>query len=567
MKLSLSTFRLFILWLLIVPPGLFYLITYYPPKDYNLIAIMLFMLLGFFTVYFPIMRNDKAIFLAMWITVPVFVTYGLIIEIIVMQVSILAILLTHTTRVSKLNRMLYNSLLFYILSVVSASAFYFAGGEIGSLEFWPILLAVFAYQFVHTLLNDLVINLFIRDAKNNSLFFTKDIGMNMVKVVVMVPFMLTLYFLFQYVGVGAMFLIAIPYFFITILGRLNNNTAKINADLQVASELGQSFSAHLTVENVIDEFMIKVTHMLSADYGFLYNYKNNRLKLIRSYIENEFVPLLVPEYIERGEGISGNVLLNNEPVIFDHREQWKSQVTKFTKSGMESVVCIPIIRNKKTVGVLLLGSNEKKAFLNYQLQILDLICSYFSVAIEKARYLESVVIQMEYCALTKLHNYRYLNKELESNMTLVKKGKLNKLSVVLLDIDFFKKVNDSYGHQSGNDILSMMATILKENLPEDAVVARYGGEEFVYLLPNFNKDEAFSFAEKIRRIIEQATFKITPDLDMKKQQIDVQITISAGVSTALQDTDETSALLRNADRALYIGAKQQGRNRVAEYVK
>lgn len=566
-KFSLSTLKLFILWLLIVPPGLFYLMTVYPPPEYNFIAILLFILLGFFTVYFPIMRNEKAVFLAMWITVPVFVTYGLVIEIIVMQVSILAILLTHTTRVSILNRMLYNSLLFYILSIISATAFYFVGGVIGSLEFWPILFAVLTYQIVHTLLNDLIINLFIRDAKSTSLFFTKDIVMNMIKVVVMLPFMLTLYFLFQYVGVGAMFLIAIPYFFITVLSRLNNNTKRINADLQIAGELGQSFSADLTVENVIDKFMIKVTDMLCADYGYLYNYKDNRLKKVRSYVENEFVPQLVPEYIGPGEGIIGNVLVNNKSVIFDNREQWESQVTKFTKSGMESVVCVPIIRNKKTVGVLLFGSNNKNAFLDYQLQILDLICSYFSVAIKKARYLENVVVQMDHCALTKLHNYRYLNKKLESNMALVKNGTLKELSVVLLDIDFFKKVNDSYGHQSGNDILCSLATILKKHLPQNAIVARYGGEEFVYLLPNYSKDQALLFARKIRQIIEQATFKITPDLDTNNEQIDVQITISAGVSSALQDTDEASTLIRNADRALYIGAKQQGRNRVAEYVR
>ena len=563
----LSTVRIFILWLVVVPPGIIYIYTYYPPQDPNVIAILSFILIGFLTVYFPIMRNDKAIFLVMWITVPVFVTYGLLIEIIVMQVSIVAVLFTHTTRASVLNRLFFNSLLFYVLSVVAAAAFYVMGGIVGSLDFWSVLLAVFLYQLVHTLLNDFIIHLFIRDAKSESLYYTKDTVLNVAKAIVMVPFMLTLYFLFQYVGVGAMFLIGIPYFFIVMIGRLNSNTAKVNADLQIAGELGQSFSANLTVEKVIDEFMIKVTDILSADYAFLYKYKNDRLTLTRSYEEKEFLPELVPEFIEPGEGITGDVFSNNSPVIYTKREEWQSRVIETTRSGMESVICIPIIHNKKTLGVLLLGSNDKKAFQNYQLQILDLLCSYFAVAIEKARYLESLVIQMEYCALTKLHNYRYLNRKLESNMELVKNGELKDLSVILLDIDFFKKVNDSYGHQSGNDILCMLATILKENLPENAVIARYGGEEFVYILPNFNKENALTFAEEIRLKTEQSIFKITPDLGEEQQEIDVQITISVGVSTAIADTDEASGLLRNADRALYIGAKQRGRNRVAEYVR
>lgn len=567
MKLNASTLKLSILWLLIVPPGLYFIITNYAPQNFNLTATLLFIVLGFLTVYFPIMRHDKAIFLVMWITVPVFATYGLLIEIIVMQVAVLAVLFTHSTRTSVINRLLFNSLLFYILSVVAAVAFYFVGGVIGSLSFWSLLIAFFSYQLVHSLLNDFIIYLFIRDAKKDTIFYSKDIALNIGIVVVMVPFMLTLYYLFQYVGVAATFLIAIPYFFITMLGRLTNNTTRVNADLQSAGELGQSFSANLTVEKVINEFMIKVTDMLSADFAFLYDYKEGRLKLIRSYEEKEFLPHLVPEYIELGEGITGSVFLNNKPVIFNNREEWQSHVIESTRSGMESVICIPIIRNKHTIGVLLLGSKSKKVFQNYQLQILDLLCSYFSVAVEKARYLEEVVVQMQYCALTKLHNYRYLNKKLESNLALVKSGELKELSVVLLDIDFFKKVNDSYGHQSGNDILCMLADILKVHLPKDAVVARYGGEEFVYLLPNFNKKQALSFAEDIRLEIEQARFKITPDLGEQQHEIETQITISVGVSTAPEDTDEASVLLRNADRALYIGAKQQGRNRVAEYVK
>lgn len=102
--------------------------------------------------------------------------------------------------------------------------------------------------------------------------------------------------------------------------------------------------------------------------------------------------------------------------------------------------------------------------------------------------------------------------------------------------------------------------------PVEGIVGRYGGEEFVYILPGKSKVEAAEFAEDLRTEIAGHDFVITSDLGDQKQQT-VHITCSIGVSSAPEDTDEAMTLLRNVDRALYIGAKQAGRNRVATYVQ
>ena len=201
------------------------------------------------------------------------------------------------------------------------------------------------------------------------------------------------------------------------------------------------------------------------------------------------------------------------------------------------------------------------------MKTLDILASYFTVSVEKARYVEETVIKSERCALTKLYNYNYLEERLEIEMAKLKKGVLDELSVLILDIDYFKNVNDTYGHQSGNDILSSLAGILEETVPEEGIVARYGGEEFVYLLPNKSKQEAMYFAEQLRQRIENHKFEIISDLGDHAPHLAIGITVSIGVSTALDDADEAKTLLRNADRSLYIGAKQAGRNRVASYIK
>ena len=153
---------------------------------------------------------------------------------------------------------------------------------------------------------------------------------------------------------------------------------------------------------------------------------------------------------------------------------------------MQSVLCLPISRNAKIEAVLFLSTRKKSAFKQYHLQILDILCSYFTVSVEKASNVEEKVGKSERCALTKLYNYRFIEERLEYEMNRVNNGFLDDLSVLMLDIDYFKKVNDTYGHQSGNDVLKMLARILKQLVPSNGIVGRYGGEEFVFILPGMS---------------------------------------------------------------------------------
>ncbi|MDX1771864.1 MAG: GGDEF domain-containing protein, partial [Planococcaceae bacterium] len=226
-----------------------------------------------------------------------------------------------------------------------------------------------------------------------------------------------------------------------------------------------------------------------------------------------------------------------------------------------------ISRNQKVEGILMIASRKKHAFELHQLQILNLLCSYFAVSLEKARFVQDAVSKSERCGLTKLYNYRYFDQELEKKMNDLLNGNLRQLSLMMMDIDHFKSINDTYGHQSGNDILYGLARLIEKEIGDKGIIARYGGEEFVVLLPNYSKQQSLKLAEDLRELIESTPFEIRTDLGEKRDLTKVQITTSIGVSTAPEDCDEAMALIRNADRALYIGAKRAGRNRVAEYIK
>jgi diguanylate cyclase len=133
------------------------------------------------------------------------------------------------------------------------------------------------------------------------------------------------------------------------------------------------------------------------------------------------------------------------------------------------------------------------------------------------------------------------------------------LSVVIIDIDHFKKVNDTYGHQAGDAILKQLGDILKEGCREDDIVSRNGGEEFSIILINTPCGTAFTIAERIRKRVERHKF-ILPD------SREINITISSGIATYPDSAEDYEALYKNADKALYI-AKNSGRNKVCYYSK
>lgn len=561
-----STMHYFILWLLTVPTGLIYVFLNYPPVQVNWMYVAVFIVFGFLTTYFPILWNGIPIFLVLWVTVPAFLMYGLFIEMIVMQISILAILLSLPSKLQLLQRFFNNSMLFTFLSIIAAIFFDIVGGKIGSIEFWPVIVAVFCYQFIHTAFNNIVLRLYAMYKKVNSPFFSKDLLVDYAMILVVLPLSLTFYYLLQLVGGGSFFLMGIPFFFISLIVRLYNNSEKINSDLRQAGDIGNGLSELLTEKAVIDQFVMEVSDMFDAEYTYLFDHQDGWLELLRSYEHDKFIDIDFA-LLSAGQGIAGSVLEQNKPIIYSERKEWESISKDYSPNGMQSILCVPISRNQKIEAVLFLASEKKAFFDGYQLKILDLLCSYFTVSVEKARYMQEAVTKNERCALTGLYNYRYLEERLTYEMDRLKNNAIKNLSVVMLDIDHFKQVNDTYGHQSGNDILGMLAKRLEAALPIGGTVGRYGGEEFVYILPGIAKKEAVEFAESLRTEIGEHDFTIVPDLVEDKHPLVVRITSSIGVSSAPIDTDEVLTLLRNADRALYLGAKQAGRNRVAEYVK
>jgi len=156
--------------------------------------------------------------------------------------------------------------------------------------------------------------------------------------------------------------------------------------------------------------------------------------------------------------------------------------------------------------------------------------------------------------MTKLYNRRYFSELATTVVQLAKRSGLV-YSVIMVDIDKFKRINDAYGHKVGDEVIIALAKVLKYNGRKSDIVSRWGGEEFVILLPQTKLDGAAEIAEKLRKNVER--LQVFAGEDNK-----ISFTISLGVATVnFEDCPDVEAVINNADKALYV-AKESGRNRV-----
>ena len=157
-------------------------------------------------------------------------------------------------------------------------------------------------------------------------------------------------------------------------------------------------------------------------------------------------------------------------------------------------------------------------------------------------------------ALTNLYNRRYFETTFAREFARAKRYN-SQLSLVVVDIDWFKKINDTYGHSCGDYVLRELSWLMAENFRQTDIIFRYGGEEFVILLTETDGNSAIIPVERLRRAVEDNKFKF--------KGVELNVTISAGISSN-KDVNEVCQMFDNADKALYQ-AKEEGRNRVRTF--
>ena len=171
-----------------------------------------------------------------------------------------------------------------------------------------------------------------------------------------------------------------------------------------------------------------------------------------------------------------------------------------------------------------------------------------SGAIENSKTYEDTLMRAHTDTLTSLWNYGYFQYKLDEEIMKARSDN-RKISVLMVDIDNFKKFNDTFGHQAGDEALKNIATNIRRSARKIDIACRYGGEEFSFILPDTSKEEATTIAERMRTTISHTTI------------MNYTFTISIGVASFPEDAQNKEELVRKSDWALYK-AKNEGRNKV-----
>jgi diguanylate cyclase (GGDEF)-like protein len=251
----------------------------------------------------------------------------------------------------------------------------------------------------------------------------------------------------------------------------------------------------------------------------------------------------------------GFVALNNRAVLqldLVHEHRYLEDM-RLLEEGVRSYVLLPLSSRGQAIGVLALGSKESEAFNDETLARLQPLADAVALAFENVRLFQKTRQLSISDEITPLHNFRYFHQALDRELKLVNRYG-STLSLVFVDLDRFKPINDQYGHLRGSRTLREVGFLIRAAVRETDIPARYGGDEFVIVLPQTDGESARVLAEKLRRQVEGHTF-------LQEEGINARLGVSLGVATYPQEAKTKEALIRLADSRMYEdkGSRRTGR--------
>lgn len=329
--------------------------------------------------------------------------------------------------------------------------------------------------------------------------------------------------------------------------------------LTAVADFSFEISGQMESLDLCNVILKNATAILGAGRGSLMIYDPVREELVVKAASNPYFHTLEGVTVKPGEGIAGRVFREGQSWLVKNikthsrcRESYERQYRT------SSFLSVPLLLKGRTLGVLnLTDKTDGGIFDEKDLQLLESIVSHAAVAVERGENREASETLKKISItdpLTELYNRRFFQERLEEEVQRAERH-CQSLSLIMVDIDNFKKLNDTFGHVEGDEVLKSVASDIRRTLRGIDLVSRYGGEEFAIILPMTNSAAARKAAERIRRKIAQRHSPATGN------NPGWPLSISLGVATFAPELQTGRALVEAADRALYQ-AKNSGKNRV-----
>ncbi|MCG8430027.1 MAG: sensor domain-containing diguanylate cyclase, partial [Candidatus Omnitrophica bacterium] len=323
------------------------------------------------------------------------------------------------------------------------------------------------------------------------------------------------------------------------------------------SDILEGVNQKLDIQHLVSRMAAKIFSLIAGGKGvcavYLVDAQTQRLSLCHSRRQNE------DEVIKAKEGDTFDwwVMRHVQPLIVpDAAGDFRFDSAIAKKSGGREFSCLissPLISGNRLLGLVRLDSPQAQFYTQDDLRFLATVCDLAAVAIENCQLYaraQELAIRDE---LTSLYTKHYFLERLQEECRRSARQRTT-FGLLMLDIDFFKKYNDSFGHSMGDRVLKSLAALMRKELAAyEPVIGRFGGEEFSVILPGCGRRDAGKAAEKLR-----AAVAATP-INLRRQN--TQVTVSIGAAFFPDHALDEETLIREADKNLYA-AKREGRNRV-----
>lgn len=330
-----------------------------------------------------------------------------------------------------------------------------------------------------------------------------------------------------------------------------------NRNLAVISQIGQKITASLNLERILGTLYDSINSLMDARiFGIgLYDEATGIIDY-RMFIENGVRLPVYQTSVQNKKSYASQCIRARDSIVF-HNLLPNESITIPGPGGLSnglfacSLIYHPLILEEHIIGVITVQSYVENAYTERHLDILKALGSYVAIALNNSQKSEELEKLSTTDSLTGLRNRRYLNYKIEEEIAHYRRHP-RIFSLILGDLDNFKHINDTFGHDCGDFVLKTIGEVIRTNLRDSDRLARWGGEEFLILLPDTECFQARESAERIRQMIEE-----TP---MIYEGQTIALTITLGVADYRGET-EVSEIIKRADQALFKG-KEAGRNRV-----
>jgi diguanylate cyclase (GGDEF)-like protein/PAS domain S-box-containing protein len=343
--------------------------------------------------------------------------------------------------------------------------------------------------------------------------------------------------------------------------RLQEENERRSKQLAALHETSLELMAELNLNTLLRSVVQRALTLIGGDHCNCFLYKPE-LNLIERVVDAGLSLSLGNTTRRYDEGFVGKIWATGGPLLVNDYHSWQGRKREYDSLPPRALMGVPIRWGDEFLGVLNMAALLPRQFTRADLEVLSLFATQAAIAIRNARLYNQIEQAAVTDELTGLYNRRGFFQLGEREFERASRfGR--PLVAGMFDIDHFKRVNDTYGHPAGDQVLYALANCFRQTTRGIDVAGRYGGEEFVLLLPEAFLSGAIQIVERLRQSIAGLSIPICP-VNGGSPMVPIHINVSVGVAELLPDVSSLAVLLERADRALYR-AKDSGRNRVATW--